>query len=307
MSSTSLSWMCFRGDEQVHAGLLGAPQAGAVAAGQGQVVRLVEQDRLERADPLLDVVHADVPARRGGQVEPEVPVFAQLADRLVGLGYRHEGVVLADGHALHAALAGVGVDRDREQTAGAALLLLGERVVGPRQRELEVVQLLAEEVELLAQRLLLGVLELALLDRPADRLLQHGADRVALGRLVEQASQVSLQDPDALGQVRDLLAVLAHALQDRVEDLPDLVDQAGNRRVGADRVAVAAGGALAGNPLGVLEADLGHVAEQRRGGRHDAQTDERVGEVVVAHAAGVEAPGLLPEAVDVRHRRPALG
>ena len=49
-----------RGDEQVDDGLLAAAEAGAVAAREGEVVVLVEQDGLERADALLEVVDADV-------------------------------------------------------------------------------------------------------------------------------------------------------------------------------------------------------------------------------------------------------
>ena len=106
ISSTSLSWMCFSsraissssvvdvlrdprlhqrldgGDEQVDDGLLRAAEAGAVAAGERQVVRLVEQDRLERADALFQVVDPNVLLRRGRQVEPEVPVLAQALHRL---------------------------------------------------------------------------------------------------------------------------------------------------------------------------------------------------------------------------------
>ncbi len=95
------------GHEQVQRGLFRAAQAGAVAAGEGEVVALVEQDRLQGADALLEVVDADVLLRRGGQVEPEVPLVSQLIDRFVGLGGMHQGLVVADLHALHAALAGV--------------------------------------------------------------------------------------------------------------------------------------------------------------------------------------------------------
>ena len=49
----------------------------------------------------------------------------------------------------------------------------------------------------------------------------------------------------------------------------------------------------------MLEADAGHVAEQGAGGGHHAQADKGVGNIVVAHTAGVEIAGLLPEAVDI--------
>jgi hypothetical protein len=107
--------------------------------------------------------------------------------------------------------------------------------------------------------------------------------------------------------VLDAVAVLAHALHDRVQDLAHFVDQPRYRGIGADGPAVAAGRALLGDPFGMLEADGGHVAEQGRAGGHHAEADERVGDVVVAHTPRVEVARLLPEAMDVRHRRLALG
>ena len=91
-------------------------------------------------------------------------------------------------------------------------------------------------------------------------------DRVGLLGALKQARRLRSMTADRLGQVLDLrsVAVLAHPLDDGVEHLTDLVDQARNRGVGADRVAVAAGGAVLGDPLRMLEADSGHVAEQRR-------------------------------------------
>ena len=292
--------------EQVDDGLLGATQAGAVAAREGQVVRLVEQQGLERADALLEVVDPAVLLRRVRQVEPEVPVLAQLLHRGVGLADRAQGVVLADLDALHAALAGVGIDGDRQQPARARLALFGHREVGPRERELEAVELLAEDLHLLAQGLALLALERARRERLVDRLFEQVGDRIGRLRGVEEQAEVPFDHPHRLGQVLELPAVLAGALHDRVEDGADFAHQPGNGGVGADGVALAAGGAVLGDPVGVIEPDRGHVAEERRRGRHHAEADERVGDAVVAHAAGVEAPGLLPEAMHVGDRRLAL-
>ena len=62
--------------------------------------------------------------------------------------HRLQRVVVADLDALHAALAGVGVDGDREQPAATRALLLGLGVEGPGEREAEVAELLAEQLEL---------------------------------------------------------------------------------------------------------------------------------------------------------------
>jgi hypothetical protein len=295
------------GDEQVDRRLLRAAEAGAVSTREGQIVGLVEQDRLECADALLQIVDADVLARGGRQVEPEVPLLAQALHRLVGLGHGAQGVVVADRHAFHAALAGRGVHGDREQTASAGLLLLGQRVVRTRQGEAEVAELLAKQVELAAQLHLLGVLEVALRERLVDRLADQLVYRFRLPGLAQQAAQAALHEPHGPGKVFDLVAALAHALHHGVEHLPHLVHQTRDRRVGTHRPAVAAGGAVLRHPLGVVEADLGHVAEQGRAGRNHPEPHEGIGEVVVPHAAGVEGARLLPEAVDVRHGRGAPG
>ena len=49
-----------------------AAEAGAVARRESQVVRLVEQQRLERTDSLFQIVDPDVLLGGRGQVEPEV-------------------------------------------------------------------------------------------------------------------------------------------------------------------------------------------------------------------------------------------
>jgi len=102
------------------------------------------------------------------------------------------------------------------------------------------------------------------------------------------------------------LTFLLHALDDRIEDLAHFVDEARNRGVRTDRIAVAATRAVLRDELRVLEANTGHVTEQGGHRGHDAEADKRVGQVVAAHAACVKVPCLLPEAVYVSHRRLAL-
>ncbi len=66
-----------RRDKQVHHGFLPATEACAIAARERQVNVLVQEDRLESTDALLEVVDPDVFLRRVRQVEPEVPVLSQ--------------------------------------------------------------------------------------------------------------------------------------------------------------------------------------------------------------------------------------
>ena len=143
-------------DEQMNRRLFRASQAGAITTGEWKVVVLVEEDRFQGADAFFQIIHADVLLRRRGKIAPEVPVLAQKLHRLRGLLHRPQGIVVADLDALHAALAGVGVDRDRQKTAAPRLILLRQRVVRPRQRELESVELFPEELELLVELLLFG-------------------------------------------------------------------------------------------------------------------------------------------------------
>ena len=291
------------GGEDVKRGFLRATHARAVTAGERQVVGLVEEDRLQSADALFDVVHPDVLRRGGRQVAPKVPVVTEQLHRLRRLLDGAQGVIVADLYTLHAALAGVRVDGDREKAATPGLILLGQSVMGPSQRELESVELLPEEVHLLLELFLLAALELALLHGLRHGLVHERCHGVGFLRLFEQAVQIALHELGCLGQMFDLcsVAILAHPVYYGVENLAHLVHQPRDRRVGADRVAVAAGGAVLGQPLGVIETDSGHVPEQRRGRWHHTQSDERIGEVVVAHASCVKAARLLPEAVDVAH------
>jgi hypothetical protein len=82
-------------------------------------------------------------------------------------------------------------------------------------------------------------------------------------------------------------------------------DQARNRRVGTFGVAVAAGRAVLGDPLRMLEADARHVAVDAGRRRHQRGADEGIDQVVVALAGQVEVAGLLPEAVQCRRVLPS--
>ncbi len=66
-----------RCNEQVYDGLFPASEASAVAAREWQVSILVQQNRLQRADALLQVVDPAVLVRRIRQIQPEVPVLPQ--------------------------------------------------------------------------------------------------------------------------------------------------------------------------------------------------------------------------------------
>ena len=74
-----------RGCEQVDRGFLATAEAGAVAAYHGAVIALVEQQGFQRADFFVQIVDAAVLRRRGGQIQPEIPVAAQDFGRSGGL------------------------------------------------------------------------------------------------------------------------------------------------------------------------------------------------------------------------------
>src|ERR1051326_687499 len=84
------------GGKQVDDRLFAAAQAGSVSAGHGAVIFLVEQQSLERADLLVEVLDTDELGGGGRQVEPEVPVVAEPFDGGGTLRHRAQGVVIAD-------------------------------------------------------------------------------------------------------------------------------------------------------------------------------------------------------------------
>ena len=114
-------------DDQVDGGLLAAAHAGAVAAHHRAVGGLLEQQRRQDADPLVDVRHVDEAVVGVGEPLPDLPVAPQLRQRGVVLPDRHQRAIGTHVDAEVAALAGLGVDRDREQPAGALRLPLRPR------------------------------------------------------------------------------------------------------------------------------------------------------------------------------------
>ena len=141
-----------RAGEDMDRGFLATAGAGAIAAGHRAVVFLVEQQGFQRADLLVETVDPAVFLRRGRQIEPEIPVLAQLRNAGFGLLDHLQCVVLADIDTQRAALAGVGIDGDREQSAGALGLLLFQIPVRLGGGELEFTDLLFEQVVFLFHR-----------------------------------------------------------------------------------------------------------------------------------------------------------
>jgi hypothetical protein len=117
-----------RRGKEMDDGLFAAAHAGAVTRNHRLVVRLVEKQGLEGADLLVQIVDADKIGIRGRQIEPEVPLGTHFLDRLRRLRLGDQGAVVAHLDTLVAALAGVGVHRDAEESAAARLFLLA---VGP--------------------------------------------------------------------------------------------------------------------------------------------------------------------------------
>jgi hypothetical protein len=262
---------CFHGcREQVQGGLLGTAQAGTVAAGEGAVGVLVQEQGFQGADALVQIVDADEARRCVRQVLPQVPLGAQAGDAVRRLRDGTQRIVVTHGHAFHAALAGVGVDRDAEETAAARLVFLRQREVGTAEGELEVAEGLLEQVELAAQGAAL-VLVADALDQFRNALAEQQAHVVVRRRRRQCRAQLALELAQGPRQQGHLVTGAPDARQHRVEHRSDLAHQAGDRRVRADRVAVTAGGAVLRDPLRVFEANAGHVAEQGRRGRHGAE------------------------------------
>ena len=281
------------------------PRHAPSPAADREVVPLVQEDRLECADGLLEVRDPLEAALGIRQIQPEAPLLAEALHRFVGLPHGPERVVVTDRHALHAALAGVGVHRDAHEPAGAGGLLLVERPVRAGQGEAEAVEVLGEPLQFLSERL--SILGGGLGRHPLQRATQQSPHIGALAGFGERPPPVPLGLAHGPGEVGELAVASPNALHHRVEHLHGLVDQAGDRGVRAHGVAVPARGAVLGHPLGVLEADARHVAEGAAHRRHHAEPDERVGDVVVAHAAGVEIARLLPEPVDIGGRSIGAG
>ncbi len=255
--------------EQVDHRLLGAAETGAVAARERQVVRLVEQQRLERADPLPRGRRCGCTSAACRQVEPEVPLLAQPLDRRVGLAHRPQRVVLADLDALHAALAGVGVDGDREQPAAARLVASrAPRPVRARQREAEADRAPRGRSPISSPRARDARPRRARSPRSSPSIASSStvADRVGLLRRRRASARRWLSSSrTARGRCCERLdrACARASRRCRAPARPRST-RPGIAVSGTDRVALAARGAVLGDPLRMLEADRRHVAEERR-------------------------------------------
>ena len=296
-------WLHQCGDrtgEHVDHRLFTTAHAGAVAGQQRLVVRLVEQQCFERTDLLFEVVDADEVGIRGRQIQPEIPVTPHLRNRIRGLRLGDQGQVVAHLDTFHAALAGVRIDGDREQPAAALLFLFAIAPVRLGDTELEVTQLGRKQTELLLQRSARIALQCRLGKMFEDGLINQCGDVRRLTLRLDQRAQALLHATHLAAQIHRRTTACLDAQDRRGEHITDRVDQPGDRAVRAHGVTVAAGGAVLGDELRILKADLRHIAEDPGRGRYQRQRLVGVGEVVVATSATVERTGLLPEAMDVR-------
>lgn len=146
-----------------------------------------------------------------GRSSQRSPMFAELLDRSLALPHRPQGVVFADRDAFHATLAGVGIDGNRQESAGARLALLGHRVLGRAGRAPGgSVELAAEKPPSLRPR----HTQCALEDAPGEVLVDRLGelfDRIALLAGVEEPAQIRLDALHCGGEMDQLLAVLAGA------------------------------------------------------------------------------------------------
>ncbi len=257
------------GGEEMDGGLLAAAHAGAVARDHRLIVGLVEQQGLQRADLVVQVLDADEVRVGGRQVEPHSPARLQLLDAVRGLGLVDQGAVAADLDALHAAFTGIGIDGDAEESAAANLLLLAVGPVGLGDGELIIRERLHQEPEfLLGDRLLLG------LAAKGGQGLQHGLvhERAHVRRLAGAIDQLAQTLLDVAGLAAQILG--RHAALDARdgggEDIRDRVDQAGNGAVRADRETVAAGGAVLRHILRDRRSGSGSCRDRRRWRRASA-------------------------------------
>ena len=139
--------------------------------------------RLQRADPLLD-------DRRYGCTCPGVvgrssqkfQVAAQLLNGVRGLLHRPQGVVVTNGDTFHAPLAGVRVDRDRQQATVARRGPFRAACSSGRDNANWNPSSASRKRPNSASSCFLSPsFEIGLGDRLVDRLLHHPLDRVAFG------------------------------------------------------------------------------------------------------------------------------
>ena len=282
-------------NDQVHRGLLAAAHARAVAADHRAIALLLEKQRRQHADAFVHVSDVDEAVRRVGQLLPEIPVPAQPIDDRRLLLDRHQRAIGTDRDAEVAALAGLGVDRDREQSAGARLFPFGaveERTcLGDREVGEDAAQVREVFVE-----------HGALLRVPAQ--LRRDVVVCGVERRGERRERLGLENATRFlrEMLRDLTNALERAAVCRLGDadldqLIDVGDQTGNGRIGTLRPALRAPGALGGDELGHLEPHAGHVAHGAGRRRNRADRGIRIGDAVAAGL--VQVADLLPEATRI--------
>ncbi len=277
---TLLTQRVVGGHDQADRGDLATPAAAAVAAGRGVVVVAVQEEPLGVAVG-GGGVREEAARRVGGLAEELEALLQRLQQRLV-LHALDQGGGAADLDALQAAGALPGVDRRGEEAARSGGVLLhrveeragaGDGVAGELVDDLGQV---AGQDRLVAAH-------------PGGRPRHDLVER--RGLLVVP---VGLADP--VGEAVDLGAQLL-ALDGRRVDLGDrgqqevvdLVDGVGDRRVGAGERALHAAGAQLGQEVRHVAPEQALVLAGRRTARHEetgAGEDRRLGD-----GAGAERPG----------------
>ena len=280
-----------RRHDEMHGGLLTAPHARAVAADHRAVDVLLQQQRRQHADTLVDIRDIDEPVGRVRQALPQRPVAAKLLELPLVLPQRHERTVGTHGHAEVAALARLRIHRNREKAAAALLLRLDgvEERLRPRQRELR--QALLDDGELLVRlRASIGLPPHLV----GDGRVRAGERRRHRERRVLREQTLRFLRPRFRDRPQPVQRRAVRRDLDRGgQHLLDAVHEARNGRVRTLRPALTAARALLGDESGHLETNAAHVAHRpgRRG--HCADGGERIGDAVLAE--GADRAHLLPE------------
>ena len=284
--------------------LFAAAHAGAISAHHRHVVFLLEKERRQHADSVLEIPDVDVPVIGIREPLPHVPVAPELLHRVIVLLDGDERFVGANIHTEVAALACLRVDRDGQQSSRSLLLAFGQVEERCRLRQREVCECRINRCELrIESGSALGV---------HPQLVDHGL--VRLGQHVGKGGERHAFH-DATSFLREMLGNLAQAIKRlpigrcgrdrRVDHFVDRVYQARYGGVRTLRPALCAPRAVGRNEFRYLEPYVGHVpngAGRRRDGAHGG---ERICDAVLAALAEMaylfpETPWVAYAGLDVR-------
>ncbi len=277
------------GEHQMHGRLLTAARARAVAPDHGAIVALLQEKGREHSHVRRGLDEAVIGV---GQTIPQRPVATQSLQSVLGLPGGDEGPFGADLDTDVAALAGLGIDGDREQAPRPLGLRFEIAEVGTSAGQRELGQADLHPVEL-------GVGRGATLGVPAHlrghRVVGEGVSKGRSRFLVLLQELVCLLRP-VLHQRAKLLQTRAPVgrVNHRGQHLFDGVHETEDRGIRTLGEALTAARATGSVELGNVEPCGRHVPRGRGGGRDGPDGGEGIGDAVKPQP--LQRTHLLPEA-----------